>query len=78
MVTPTDLQEFIRRTLDVRELDSNAAMGKTRGWDSLNQVNLITALEGAYEIEIPPDMVGELASLPSIIKYFQTEGLLQA
>jgi acyl carrier protein len=71
-----DVKEFIKKTLALKEISDQSAMGKVRGWDSLRHLKLINALEKQFGVEIPTDMLPELTSVAEIILYLQSKGVL--
>lgn len=68
-VTMDELLSFIAQNLRCKELTADAEMGKTKGWDSMAQVELILSLEARYGVRVPPDMFGELASARAILGF---------
>ncbi len=64
-----ELLAFLARKLRRASLDMDAEMGRTPGWDSMAQVNLILSIEERYGVQIPPDMFGQLASVRAIQAY---------
>ena len=75
--TRRELEEFIKGELRLAELPPDAEMGKTPGWDSLKQVELVLEMGSRFACSIPPDMIGDLISLESIVAYLTKEGVLQ-
>jgi acyl carrier protein len=67
-----DLLTFIGKTLRCKTLSVDAAMGKTQGWDSMAQVELILSLEQKYGVQVPPDMFGELSTAPAILAFLNS------
>jgi acyl carrier protein len=51
------------------------AFGESKHWDSVNHINLMLALEEAYETSIADDDVVELTTLPAIRRYLAMRGL---
>ncbi|MCH8823966.1 MAG: acyl carrier protein [Planctomycetes bacterium] len=76
MTTVDELTEFIRSSLNLKDITEDSGMGKVRGWDSLNHVSLVMSMEEEYDIEIPPDMIGELTSVAEIVEFFKEEGAI--
>lgn len=72
--TMEDVLAFISRNLRCNGLSADAAMGKTRGWDSMAQVELILSLEAQYRVQVPPDMFGELSSAQAILNFLNNGG----
>lgn len=71
-VTMEELLPFIAQNLRSKELSADAEMGKTKGWDSMAQVELILSLEGRFGVHVPPDMFGELSSARTILSFLNT------
>jgi acyl carrier protein len=71
--TQEDLLAFIALKLRSKPLGPDAAMGKTRGWDSMAQVDLILSLEEKYNVRVPPDMFGELSTVTAILAFLNCE-----
>ncbi|TAN58985.1 MAG: acyl carrier protein [Rhodospirillales bacterium] len=44
-------------------------MGKTPGWDSMAQVDLILALETHFNVQVPPDMFGQLTNVAALKEF---------
>lgn len=65
------LEELIAEILkleDASELQDSTGPGEIDAWDSLGHVNIITAIEEEYEIEIDPDEILEIQSIGDIKK----------
>ena len=75
-MTLNDLKLLIAKTLNIKEVDDQAEMGKTRGWDSLRQVQLMLALEREANIVVQPDLFGELVSVTAIAQFLTSEAVL--
>lgn len=73
-VDQTELLAFLAQKLRRANLDMEAEMGRTPGWDSMAQVNLVLSLEERYGVQIPPDMFGQLASVKAIQSYLEEAG----
>jgi len=74
-ITMEDLLTFITQKLRCKALSADAAMGKTQGWDSMAQVELILSLEERkYGVQVPPDMFGELSSASAILGFLNSGG----
>jgi acyl carrier protein len=73
VATLEDLLAFIALKLRCKTVEPDAAMGKTRGWDSMAQVDLVLSLEEKYGVRVPPDMFGELSSVPAILDFLNRE-----
>lgn len=44
-------------------------------WDSLGQVNLIMAIEQAFDVYVEVDDFSELKSVPAILAYLERQGV---
>lgn len=44
-------------------------------WDSLGHVNIITAVEDEYDVEITPEEIAEISSIGDIKKLLQRKGI---
>ncbi len=73
-----DLTEFFAKTLAVQNIGPDDAMGKTRGWSSMDHIDLILTLEDWSGVPIPPDMIGELTSFLSIQAFLQENEVLES
>jgi len=66
-----DVLAILKRELDLDEGDITAESTATdvEFWDSLGHLRACMALEERYGIEIPMEDIGELQSVPAIVKY---------
>lgn len=71
----SDLQEFLVGQLKRKDIGPDAAMGKTPGWDSMAQVDLILALEQRFGVQVPPDLFGQLSSVTTILGFLAEQGI---
>ncbi|PIR00641.1 MAG: hypothetical protein COV66_05665 [Nitrospinae bacterium CG11_big_fil_rev_8_21_14_0_20_45_15] len=76
MTTNDDVLTFIQKSLELEEIDSTTAMGSVFGWDSLKHVELILDISEKFNVEIPPDRIGELTQVSAIIDFLNEEGAL--
>lgn len=65
--------DLVAKVLKVERdtLDDNAAMGVHPHWDSLNQVEIVTALETEYKIEVPNADMLKYSNLKAIKELFE-------
>ncbi|MBF0354521.1 MAG: acyl carrier protein [Alphaproteobacteria bacterium] len=68
-VSESDLLAFLASQLKRKDIGCEAAMGKTPGWDSMAQVDLILALEQRFNVQVPPDMFGQLTNVPALLEF---------
>lgn len=71
-----DLLAIIADALQTQAVSSDAAMGKTRGWDSMSQVRIMLDLESKFGVEVLPDQFGELTSLARIEEFLKASNVL--
>lgn len=51
------------------QIDDDASIMETPGWDSLGHANLMLALEEEFGAELSPEAYVDLQSLPEIVAY---------
>ncbi len=51
----------------VNDLGKNPALGETEGWDSMNHITLITALEKDFKIKLDDDDFESMVNLENIV-----------
>jgi len=68
-VTQDTLLAFLARQLRRKQIAADAEMGKTPGWDSMAQVEMILTLEQEFGVQVPPDMFGQLTSVASLMTF---------
>ncbi len=49
------------------EIDDDTAIGDIPGWDSLNQLQILSAVESAFHIQFTPDVLMELEDFSDIV-----------
>jgi acyl carrier protein len=66
-----DVLTILKRELDLDEGDITAESTATdvELWDSLGHLRVCMALEERYGIQMPMEDIGELQSVPAIVKY---------
>ena len=77
MTTFQKLQETIATTLKVApgKITETTRDEEIPSWDSLGQVNLIMALEQAFDIYIEVEDFGNLNSVPAILDFLGRQGV---
>jgi len=70
-VDAEDLLAILTRELDLDEGDitEESTAADVELWDSLGHLRVCMALEERYGVQIPMEEVGELQSVPAILKY---------
>ena len=53
---------------DISDIPSNAGYGNFEGWDSINQMNIISAIEEEYSFEISNENAIEMISVELIVE----------
>ncbi len=71
------LQQTISSTLKVApaKITETTRDEDVAAWDSLGQVNLIMALEQAFDIYIEVEDFGNLNSVPAILEFLGKQGI---
>jgi acyl carrier protein len=74
MSTFKQLQEVIAATLKVppEKITETTVHDDIAAWDSLGHVNLMIALEQAFDVYLDVEDFPELNSVPAITRYLQT------
>lgn len=70
------LLSLIADAIQSRNVPADAAMGKTRGWDSMSQVRIMLDLEEKFGVEIPSDQFAELTSIARIEEFLKASDAL--
>jgi len=55
--------------LQIQQFDSTVNMSSTPEWDSLNHVQLLSAIEKKFGIEVTPDDAFKLTSADRLVQY---------
>jgi len=61
------LSKVFNEILGVKEFKLNITMDEVQEWDSLKHIQLLSAIEDTFEIEIPFEDAIEMISVESII-----------
>ena len=59
----------------VDQINESNTMQNTESWDSLKHMELVTALEQNYDIELPLTEMMEMTSIEGIIRVLETKGV---
>ena len=68
------IKEKIRKIIaeilnvDEKEIDDDTAIGDIQGWDSLNQLKILSAVETEFNIQFTPDVLMELEDFSDIVQ----------
>ena len=76
MVFHLAAQISVKRSVDDAQFDSSVNMSSTPEWDSLNHVQLLSAIEKKFGVEISPDEAFKLTSADRLVQYLH--GILKA
>ena len=63
------VEDIIREVLyldETTELSDEVGPEQLEAWDSLGHVNIITAIEDEYDIEISPEEIGQINSIAAL------------
>lgn len=77
MTTFETLQQTIATTLKVAadKISPSTRDEDIPSWDSLGQVNLIMAIEQAFDVVVEVEDFGELNSVPTILAFLAKQGV---
>jgi len=72
----TQLQEVIATALKIspEKISTTTTSEDIAAWDSLGHVNLMIALEQAFDVFLDVEDFPELTSVPAMLKYLQDHG----
>ena len=75
MNTEKKLKEIFNTILNIKKIiDYNKLeINKTKNWDSLKHLNLITLLEEEFSIKITPDDMQELTNYKKILSFLNSK-----
>jgi acyl carrier protein len=60
------LAEILR--LEPAEVDDDASLGTTPGWDSANHINLVLSLEEEFSVALDVAEIEKMTSFPDVIR----------
>jgi acyl carrier protein len=66
-----NIEELIKEVLFIEEgtqLTNETGPNDIEAWDSLGHVDIITAIEDEFDIEISPEEIGEISTIGDIKK----------
>ena len=71
------LQQLVADTFGVapESVTDDAGYGRLPGWDSINHVKLIFALEDAFAVSIPDEEIPDLTSMTAIRECLARHGV---
>jgi acyl carrier protein len=64
-----EISPIATQILQIPQFDSSVSMGSTPEWDSLNHVQLLSAIEKKFGLEISPDEAFKLTSADRLVQY---------
>jgi acyl carrier protein len=69
------IEELVAEVLyiDLSLVDDNSGPETIEAWDSLGHINIITAIEEEFDIEISPDEIAEITTVNDIKKILSTK-----
>ena len=75
-VTIEQVRALLSEALQVPEdqITPDIAFGDIPQWDSMGHMEVLISLENHFGIEINPDTITDLVSLPTIYGYLQVNG----
>ena len=69
-----NIEEKIRKMIaeilkvDEKEITEDTAIGDIPGWDSLNQLRILSAVESEFNIQFTPDVLMEMEDFSDIVR----------
>lgn len=60
--------EILRRVLKRSDLDKSCSQKTCAEWDSMNQLNVVLALESEYGIVLEPEEIGQMVSFDDVVR----------
>lgn len=71
------IEKLIAEVLIVEEeeLTNEASPDSIDSWDSLGHINIITALEDEFDIEISPEEIGDIKNIGDIKKLLASKNI---
>lgn len=72
-----EISEIVAATLDVNPETITPETGQETlaTWDSLAQINLVTALEAKYGVEFEVEEIAEINSVQAMVDYLRASGV---
>jgi acyl carrier protein len=64
-----EVSPIATQILQIPQFDSSVNMSSTPEWDSLNHVQLLSAVEKKFGVEISPDEAFKLTSADRLVQY---------
>ena len=61
--------------ISVDRIGDDATRGRLRGWDSVGHVNVVTALEDHFAVQLDDAELLQMKSLPDIIAMLRAKGV---
>ncbi len=61
--------------LPIEKIPDDAALNQFDHWDSLGHITILLALQSSLGLDINPDTVQNLSSIPKILAYCQQKGI---
>jgi acyl carrier protein len=70
------VREVVATTFGVnpRVVTESTRQEDLKSWDSLGHVNLMVAIEGAFDVVLEPEDLSVLTSVPAIVTYLEANG----
>jgi acyl carrier protein len=69
------VREVVATTFGVnpRVVTGSTRQEDLKSWDSLGHVNLMVAIEGAFDVVLEPEDLSMLTSVPAIVTYLEAQ-----
>ncbi len=59
---------ILKETLETPSINADSNQQNTEKWDSLNQLNIVVALEDAFDVTLEPEEIAEMKSVTDIVR----------
>lgn len=64
---------IMEEVFETPNLNTNCSQANCEKWDSLHHLNLIVALEDAFDIEFEPEEIADMKSFEKVKKLIQSK-----
>ena len=62
------LLQIFRDLLEMRDIDTTVSQENCEAWDSIHHLNLIVAIEGAFNISFEPEEMEQMRDFTTALK----------
>ena len=65
--------EIMKEVFEVQDIDTNVSQANCEKWDSLHQLNLISELDDAFDVEFEPEEIAEMKTFEKVVEYLKAK-----